>query len=135
MLEHSWVTRGPRETCGGTRGGQVEFKWSDVSADKDREVRPLRNYGPFAIASRVNHGMNRATWVTVSTHRQDVHWYFRDENETAAERKEELKKIKEVEAEALAAALCVLFLLRLFVCTCFFSSLRKIRSYGTWPPR
>lgn len=25
---------------GGTRGGQAEFKWSDVSADKDREVRP-----------------------------------------------------------------------------------------------
>jgi hypothetical protein len=23
---------------GGTRGGQGEFKWSDVSADKDREV-------------------------------------------------------------------------------------------------
>lgn len=24
---------------GGTRGGQAEFKWADVSADKDREVR------------------------------------------------------------------------------------------------
>ena len=23
---------------GGTRGGQAQFKWSDVSADKDREV-------------------------------------------------------------------------------------------------
>ena len=23
---------------GGTRGGQAEFKWADVSADKDREV-------------------------------------------------------------------------------------------------
>ena len=46
-----------------------------------------------------------------------MHWYFKDENETAAEREEELKKIKEVEAEGLAAALCVLFLLRLFVCT------------------
>src|SRR5712671_368557 len=38
---------------GGTRGGQAEFKWSDVSADKDREVRispdsfPLR-YKPLA---------------------------------------------------------------------------------------
>lgn len=28
-------------TRGGTRGGQAEFKWSDVSADKDREVRSL----------------------------------------------------------------------------------------------
>lgn len=27
---------------GGTRGGQAEFKWSDVSADKDREVRVSR---------------------------------------------------------------------------------------------
>ncbi len=27
---------------GGTRGGQAEFKWSDVSADKDREVRASR---------------------------------------------------------------------------------------------
>jgi len=27
---------------GGTRGGQAEFKWSDVSADKDREVRHPR---------------------------------------------------------------------------------------------
>ena len=27
---------------GGTRGGQAEFKWSDVSQDKDREVRASR---------------------------------------------------------------------------------------------
>lgn len=26
---------------GGTRGGQAEFKWADVSADKDREVRSV----------------------------------------------------------------------------------------------
>ena len=26
---------------GGTRGGQAEFKWADVSADKDREVGVL----------------------------------------------------------------------------------------------
>ena len=31
---------------GGTRGGQAEFKWSDVSADKDREVhsQPSRKF-------------------------------------------------------------------------------------------
>lgn len=32
---------------GGTRGGQAEFKWADVSADKDREVcfsGPCFNY-------------------------------------------------------------------------------------------
>lgn len=33
---------------GGTRGGQAEFKWSDVSADKDREV------SVFLVRSRNN---------------------------------------------------------------------------------
>ena len=36
---------------GGTRGGQAEFKWSDVSADKDREVSdattPNKNLANF----------------------------------------------------------------------------------------
>lgn len=39
---------------------------------------------------------------------KDVHWYSRDEGETAAERREEMRKIKEAEAEALSAALYVL---------------------------
>ena len=32
---------------GGTRGGQAEFKWTDVSADKDREV--LNFNAPFSL--------------------------------------------------------------------------------------
>ncbi|KAF9651445.1 hypothetical protein BDM02DRAFT_3091146 [Thelephora ganbajun] len=77
---------------GGTRGGQAEFKWSDVSADKDRE-----NY--------LGHSINAPTgrWQK----NKDVHWYARDEDETTDQRKEELRKIKEVEAEALAGALYV----------------------------
>lgn len=39
---------------------------------------------------------------------KDVHWYSRDKDQTADERREELRKIKEVEAEALGVALYVL---------------------------
>jgi hypothetical protein len=75
---------------GGTRGGQAEFKWSDVSADKDRE-----NY--------LGHSINAPTgrWQK----NKDVHWYNRETAQSAAERAEEIKKVKEAEAEALAAAL------------------------------
>ena len=38
---------------------------------------------------------------------KDVHWYQRDEKGGEEERREELRKVKEAEAEALAAALCV----------------------------
>ena len=46
---------------GGTRGGQAEFKWSDVSADKDREVcvsfpmsfPPLNNFRPHRTTSAI----------------------------------------------------------------------------------
>ncbi|KAG2135477.1 kinase phosphorylation protein-domain-containing protein [Suillus clintonianus] len=74
---------------GGTRGGQAEFKWTDVSADKDRE-----NY--------LGHSINAPTgrWQK----NKDVHWYNRD-NKGDSEREEEIRKIKEAEAEALAAAL------------------------------
>ncbi|KIK46764.1 hypothetical protein CY34DRAFT_369351 [Suillus luteus UH-Slu-Lm8-n1] len=74
---------------GGTRGGQAEFKWTDVSADKDRE-----NY--------LGHSINAPTgrWQK----NKDVHWYNRD-NKDDAEKEEEIRKIKEAEAEALSAAL------------------------------
>ncbi|KAG2154354.1 kinase phosphorylation protein-domain-containing protein [Suillus bovinus] len=74
---------------GGTRGGQAEFKWTDVSADKDRE-----NY--------LGHSINAPTgrWQK----NKDVHWYNRD-IKSDSERQEEIRKIKEAEAEALAAAL------------------------------
>ncbi|EMD33840.1 hypothetical protein CERSUDRAFT_126057 [Gelatoporia subvermispora B] len=75
---------------GGTRGGQAEFKWSDVSADKDRE-----HY--------LGHSINAPTgrWQK----NKDVHWYARDKDEDQAARDEEIRRIKEAEAEALAAAL------------------------------
>ncbi|KAF9565422.1 hypothetical protein CPC08DRAFT_683981 [Agrocybe pediades] len=80
---------------GGTRGGQAEFKWSDVSADKDRE-----NY--------LGHSINAPTgrWQK----NKDIHWYNRDKESSdaaarAEARAEEIRKIKEMEADALAAAL------------------------------
>ncbi|KAK0469992.1 kinase phosphorylation protein-domain-containing protein [Desarmillaria tabescens] len=75
---------------GGTRGGQAEFKWSDVSADKDRE-----NY--------LGHSINAPTgrWQK----NKDVHWYNRDVSNSEAERLEEIRKVKEAEAEALSVAL------------------------------
>ncbi|KAH9020842.1 kinase phosphorylation protein-domain-containing protein [Lactarius pseudohatsudake] len=75
---------------GGTRGGQAEFKWSDVSADKDRE-----NY--------LGHSTNAPTgrWQK----NKDIHWYSRDLKTSEEERAEEIRKIKEAEAEALSVAL------------------------------
>ncbi|RDX55234.1 hypothetical protein OH76DRAFT_1339605 [Lentinus brumalis] len=77
---------------GGTRGGQAEFKWADVSQDKDRE-----NY--------LGHSINAPTgrWQK----NKDIHWYTREGPQGDAERREEIRRIKEAEAEALAAALYV----------------------------
>jgi len=77
-------------TRGGTRGGQAEFKWSEVSADKDRE-----NY--------LGHSINAPTgrWQK----NKDVHWYNRDVTMSAEEKEEELRCIREAENEALAVAL------------------------------
>ena len=38
---------------------------------------------------------------------KDIHWYNRDLKSTSEERAEEIRKIKEAEAEALSVALCV----------------------------
>jgi len=75
---------------GGTRGGHAEFKWSDVSADKDRE-----NY--------IGHSINAPTgrWQK----NKDVHWYSRDVSQSEMERMEEIRKIKEAEEDAIAVAL------------------------------
>nr|GAT60982.1 predicted protein [Mycena chlorophos] len=74
----------------GNRGGQGDFKWSDVSADKDRE-----NY--------LGHSINAPTgrWQK----NKDVHWYSREKDGTQDERDAEIRKIKEAEADALAVAL------------------------------
>ncbi|KAH8119435.1 kinase phosphorylation protein-domain-containing protein [Phellopilus nigrolimitatus] len=75
---------------GGTRGGQAEFKWSDVSADKDRE-----HY--------LGHSINAPTgrWQK----NKDVHWYNRDSDMGEAEKQAEIKRIKEAEEEAMSQAL------------------------------
>ncbi|KAF8633235.1 hypothetical protein AX15_001464 [Amanita polypyramis BW_CC] len=75
---------------GGTRGGQAEFKWSDVAADKDRE-----HY--------LGHSINAPTgrWQK----NKDVHWYNRERKQTDSQRREEIQKVKALEADALAVAL------------------------------
>ncbi|KAF4613641.1 hypothetical protein D9613_007666 [Agrocybe pediades] len=102
---------------GGTRGGQAEFKWSDVSADKDREVYSLllltscndtQYHG--CLQNYLGHSINAPTgrWQK----NKDIHWYNRDKESSdaaarAEARAEEIRKIKEMEADALAAALQV----------------------------
>jgi hypothetical protein len=96
---------------GGTRGGQAEFKWSDVSADKDREVSHsatvfVMSQYSHCFQNYLGHSINAPTgrWQK----NKDVHWYNRDISEDAATRAEEVRKVKEAEAEALSAALYVL---------------------------
>jgi hypothetical protein len=93
---------------GGTRGGQAEFKWSDVSADKDREVRIFPNIlsssqHPPSLQNYLGHSINAPTgrWQK----NKDVHWYNRDQKLSEEERAEEIRKVKEAEAEALSVAL------------------------------
>ena len=93
---------------GGTRGGAAEFKWSDVSADKDREVSNVDLPKPVYAQSEpkkhyLGHSINAPTgrWQK----NKDIHWYNRDSKPTDAERIAEIKKIKEAEADALAAVL------------------------------
>jgi hypothetical protein len=77
-------------TRGGTRGGQAEFKWSDVSQDKNRE-----HY--------LGHSINAPTgrWQK----NKDVHWYNREKKQTDEEKQLEIAKIKEAEREAMSVAL------------------------------
>lgn len=97
---------------GGTRGGQAEFKWTDVSADKDREVSARATcptYPHRVPQNYLGHSINAPTgrWQK----NKDIHWYNREIQQTDAEREEELRLIREQEAEALAAALYVIPLL------------------------
>ncbi|KZT57303.1 hypothetical protein CALCODRAFT_550484 [Calocera cornea HHB12733] len=75
---------------GGTRGGAGDFKWTDVVQDKDRE-----NY----LGHSVNAPAGR--WQK----NKDIHWYSRDIDRTEEEKREEIRRIKEAEEDALAIAL------------------------------
>lgn len=95
---------------GGTRGGQAEFSWSDVSQDKDREVSMIVMYicTPciYCVTQHyLGHSINAPTGRWQRS--RDVHWYSRRRQMTDAEREEEIRKIKELEANALSAALYV----------------------------
>ena len=52
---------------GGTRGGQAEFKWSDVSADKDREVCV---FPPVPLIGSTSPALYRITWAIALTPQQ-----------------------------------------------------------------
>ncbi|KWU43041.1 hypothetical protein RHOSPDRAFT_35429 [Rhodotorula sp. JG-1b] len=81
-------------TRGGTRGGQGDFKWSDVAADKYREY-----YLGHSLRAPVGRWQNG----------KDLTWYNKEGGADAEarerERQEELKRIKEAEEDALAQAL------------------------------
>ncbi|GAA6000993.1 MMtag domain-containing protein [Rhodotorula paludigena] len=76
-----------------TRGGQGDFKWSDVAADKDRE---------YYLGHSLNAPVGR--WQQG----KDLTWYNKDRGdaeEAERQRREELKRIKEAEEDALSQAL------------------------------
>lgn len=83
-----------RESSGGTRGGQGDFKWDDVKADAHRE---------YYLGHSVKAAVGR--WQR----NKDINWYNKDSDLTAeeqeAERKKELRRVKEAEEDALALAL------------------------------
>ncbi|PWW80451.1 hypothetical protein C7212DRAFT_172285 [Tuber magnatum] len=76
-----------------SRGGRAEFKWEDVKEDKDRE-----NYLGHSLMAPVGRWQKN----------RDLTWYAKSgAGEMSAEeaRKEEIRKIKEAEQDALSEAL------------------------------
>ncbi|DAA76656.1 TPA_exp: Uncharacterized protein A8136_7333 [Trichophyton benhamiae CBS 112371] len=76
----------------GSRGGQTEFKWSDVKDSSRRE-----NYLGHSLMAPVGRWQQG----------RDLSWYTKGEDSDAAKkaREEEIRKVKEAEQEAIARAL------------------------------
>ncbi|EGD93361.1 hypothetical protein TESG_00907 [Trichophyton tonsurans CBS 112818] len=76
----------------GSRGGQTEFKWSDVKDSSRRE-----NYLGHSLMAPVGRWQQG----------RDLSWYTKGEDSDAAKkaREEEIRRVKEAEQEAIARAL------------------------------
>ncbi|KAH8683376.1 kinase phosphorylation domain-containing protein, partial [Tricladium varicosporioides] len=73
----------------GSRGG-VNFSWDEVSTSQHRE-----NYLGHSLMAPVGRWQKG----------RDLNWYAKADDTKARERKEEIKRIKEAEEDALARAL------------------------------